>query len=609
MVFLLFIQPFFAFASIPPVLNFSDLISGPSTGLGDGKGSGVIVTVWGQNLGSSQGSNKIEYCDASDICRPGYVYYWKNADGMLPSGPAKLYESHKMQEIAFSIPESAPGSGRIKVTVNGTEAIATGTASGYMPFTVRPGKIYHVKSTGNDSKGDGSFNNPWLSVGKADSIATAGDTLYMHNTNTYGEIEDTSSGGSVKQRAYYNNSGFKATPENQFAYVSYPNTRANLYGKVGFQPYNTTGIVTSKLSVFASNCADETLDGCTERGTVGISPSDWGRVIGNKVTDREGMCASGQAGAISGGIDTIAGAKIYGNYVHDYSCPNADKLHHTTYITIRDLDNDSTIAPPDFGWNYLKDNYARNGIHYYDEDNGHTNECGDWSDTILIHNNVVVNQGGNGIHYESQCGWTNNAHIYNNVLINVGLPVDIDCTSSCGSTAGGINIGDGKDAGLLGDVYVYNNTIHTWDSQNQTSSMRACIILEGRGDTAQLYYNDNVCYTALDRPFITFNGTPDHTNNISGSKNAWFTSASNPSLAIVPTFDTAPITVDPLLTLNGSQITLDSDSPISNRSTTSIGFDIYGTPRKASHAIGAVTSSYIKALAKPASNLGATPIK
>ena len=67
-----------------PRLNFSDLISGPGVGLGDELGSGVVVTVWGQFLGASQGTSSIEYCDSTATCRSGHVYYWKNADGTLP---------------------------------------------------------------------------------------------------------------------------------------------------------------------------------------------------------------------------------------------------------------------------------------------------------------------------------------------------------------------------------------------------------------------------------------------------------------------------------------------------------------------------------------------
>lgn len=559
-------------------LNFSDLITGPDTGLGDGVGSGVIVTVWGQNLGSSQGVSTIEYCDSGATCRAGYVYYWKNADGTLPSGPANLYESHGMQEIAFSIPDSAVGAGTIKVTVDGS--------SQTLPFTVRTGSIYHVKSNGNDSTGDGSFANPWLTVAKGDSTAIGEDTLYIHDVST------TAVGTSgTDSYAYYNNKRFLSDTTNQFAYVSFPNTRAELYGKVGVGVYETTGVVTSKLSVFTSNCDDETLVGCTESGTNGIEPSDWGRVVGNALSDRPGMCASGQAGAISGGIDGIEGAKIFGNYIYEYGCPNTDKLHHTTYITIRDLVNDATLAPPELGWNYLKDNYAKNGLHFYDENVGSGTDCGQFSGDILIHNNVVVNQGGNGISYESACGWTQDARIYNNVLVNVGLPVDVDCAFNCGSTSSGIQVLDGQDNGILGDVYIYNNTIHTWDSQNQSTTLQSCIVLRGSGDTAQVYVNDNVCYTTLDRPFLTtfaFSPSVNHDDNISGSGNAWFTTASNPVNAITPTFDASPITTDPLLTLTGSQISVGTSSPLLEQSSTTLTHDIYGVIRSSASSTGAV---------------------
>ena len=584
-----------------PVLNFSDLISGPDTGLGDGLGSGAIVTVWGQNLGSSQNASTIQYCDSLSVCRDGHVYYWKNADGTLPGGPANLYESHGMQEIAFSIPDSALGNGRIKVVVNGVEAVTN--SGGDLAFTVRAGNIYHVKSTGNDSTGDGSFANPWLTVARSDirhafltgdqTSAGAGDTVYVHDVDTTA-ISDSGS----DSYAYYNNKYFLADDTNQFAYASYPNTRANLYGKVGVQYYLTTGVVVSKLSVFASNCDDETLAGCTENGTLGIGASDYGRIVGNAITDRDGMCASGQAGAITsgvnGGFSYGQAAKVFGNYVYDYGCPNTGKLHHTTYMTIRDNSQDRTFLAPRIGWNYLKGNYSKNGIHFYDENAGSGSECGQFSDDILVHDNVVVNQSGAGISYESACGWSNDAHIYNNVLANVGLPLDVDCVSgpSCGGgVASAIQINDGGDGGIQGDVYIYNNTVHKWDAGNQSSTLRSCITLIGLGDTANLYINDNICYTDLDRPFLTtfsFSQSVNHDDNISGSKNTWYTSASSPSLAVTPTFDTAPITTDPLLTLDGSQISVDASSPVINQSSTTQTHDIYGVVRSTTSNTGAV---------------------
>mgnify|MGYP003115502279 CR=1 FL=1 len=568
--------PNLVFAANPsPRLTFSDLISGPDRGLNDQKGSGVIVTIWGQHLGSRQGDSTIEFCDSAADCRDTVVYYWKNADGSLPSGPANLFESHRMQEIAVSIPASAPGQGSIRVTVNGQ--------TDSLPFTVRPGNIFHVKNEGNDSSGDGSWGNPWRTVAKADSTATAGDTVYIHNVTT---IEDGDPG-----RVYYNNRGFKADTSNQFAYVSYPGTRAELYGKDGVHVYRTTGIVTSKLSVFASNCADESLAGCRERGTVGIAPSDWGRVIGNKITDRPGMCASGQAGAISGGIDTVEGAKIFGNHIHDYGCPNTGKLHHTTYLTIRDNDGDREIESWELGWNYLKDNWAKNGLHFYDENVGSGTECGDLTTDMLIHDNVVVNQGGAGIAVASACGWTQDTYVYNNVLINVGLPVDVDCTSNCGSTGSAIEISDIGSRGLQGNVYLSNNTVYEWDKKDQGNTLQSCIVLRGSGDNAKLFINDNICYTESDKPFLTtfsFSESVNHNDNLFGSNNIWFTSVSNPKRAVIPQWTGEPVLGDPKLSLSGSIIEIAEDSVALGKSKRNFAHDVYGARRGQSAAIGAV---------------------
>ncbi len=570
-----------------PYLAFSDLITGPDTGLGDGNGSGVIVTVWGQNLGSTQGSSTIQYRDSTNTARNGHVYYWKNADGTLPSGPANLYESHGMQEIAFSIPDSALGAGTIEVTVDGDTST--------LPFTVRAGSIYHVTSSGNDSTGDGSFASPWLTVEKGDSTAGAGDTLYIHDISTYGSVADS---GSTKERGYYNNTGFQATEANQFAYVSYPGKRANIYAKHGVAMYLTTGIVSSKLSVKASNCADETLVGCTESGTLGISPSDWGRVVGNSVTDRDGMCASGQAGAISGGINTVEGAKVFGNHIYEYGCENSSKLHHTTYLTIRDGDGDKSIAPFEMGWNYLKDNPTKNGIHVFDEDNSHTSSCGDLTGDLLLHDNVVVDQGSNGIFYGVNCGWTQNTYIYNNLVIRSGYESDVDCVSNCGSYGSGITLEDGEN---LGDIHLFNNTVIDWDNDNQESALQTCIGVQGGGNATDFIINDNACLTAKDREFFqAFDFSAQSILNLlaktTGNGNAFFTTASNPARAVVPAWESNAITTDPLLTVTGSKVEVGSLSPLKSMSTRAtfgsplktLTHDLYGTARTATTSVGAI---------------------
>jgi hypothetical protein len=175
-----FLFAFRAYAA-NPVICFTDLTSGPDTGIGDGNGSGAIATAWGWHLGSSQGASNVYYkaADGSSDAA-AYVYYWGNADGVSGGGPADLYTYHNMQEISFSMPDiadSLPDSGSIYVTVGGVN-------SNELPFVMRTGNIYHCKTTGNNSTGDGSWANPWLNTnfytdGALGQTIIAGDTVYV----------------------------------------------------------------------------------------------------------------------------------------------------------------------------------------------------------------------------------------------------------------------------------------------------------------------------------------------------------------------------------------------------------------------------------------------
>jgi len=168
--------------AVTPVLNFSDINSGPKIGNTDGVGSGAIVTVWGNNLGSSQGTSKIYVGDVEATT----IYYWKNADGNLPGGPADLDTYHKMQEIAFAIPSGAVnGSSPIKVKVDGVD-------SNTIPFTVRSGNIKFVKLDGNDGSGDGSWNNAYRTLQNVfdgdNGKLSPGDIVYSVGVNSVSGI-------------------------------------------------------------------------------------------------------------------------------------------------------------------------------------------------------------------------------------------------------------------------------------------------------------------------------------------------------------------------------------------------------------------------------------
>lgn len=569
----------------PAYLAFSDLITGPDTGLGDSLGSGAIVTVWGQNLGASQSNSTIEFCDSAATCRSGHVYYWKNADGALPGGPANLFESHKMQEIAFSIPDSATGAGTIRVTVNGNQSS--------LPFTVRAGNIYHVKATGNDTTGNGSFSNPWLTSDKVTangSSVPSGSIIYFHTM----QLGTT----TTPRPIYWNNASASSGASNQFVISSYPNQRTTVEGIIGVSTYNTSGMVVSKLFIKASNC-DEGANGqpinCNTPNakTAGIEADAFGRAVANKITDRTDGCASNAQAAIVGNSayeDNVSDYKIIGNEVYDYGCAGSNKLHHTTYMSIRSAPADEQIPPFSFAYNYLHGNQTKNGIHVFDQDAN----CGDLTGDLLIHDNVVIDQSGASIYVGSSgCDWSHNTTIANNLIINSGKASSWDGLSASTSTDGDANAITIWDTGYSGIVTIKNNTIWGWDvdlaSNSSSVPLGGCFGFFGSLDLVTVLFNDNVCLTSQDSRFISWGYQADNKlDNISGSNNVFYYTGTSPTNATQPTQFTSTINANPLLNRSVSSVSVGAGSPVINASSTNLTLDLYGVPRAAASNLGAI---------------------
>jgi len=575
-----------SFAS--PTLNFSDLISGPDTGLGDGLGSGVVVTIWGQGLGSSQSGSSITFTDsAGSTSTPAHIYYWKNADGQLPGGPADLNSSHSMQEIAFSIPNMASGGGTIQVKVNNE-------TSNTLPFTIRSGGIYHVKSSGSDSSGSGTFSSPWKTINQAfDDIDNPGGTIYVHNSIATGSSTD-------HKAVYWNDASASSGLSNQFGVVAFPNSQPVVTGYSGFRNYNTAGQVVSKFDIYASEC-DEGPNGqptnCASSPslniTYGIQASAFGRAVGNAITDQPGGCADGTQAAISGnalnGNDRVSAYQILGNEIYDYGCAGSNKLHHTTYLSIRSGDDNLQVPPWRFGWNYLHDNHTKNGIHQFDENNKGS-LCGSPAGTVIINDNVIINQSGAGINIGANCPWTNDFDVYNNVLVNVGLALDWDGSNpatSNGPNTSGISISDNK---LMGTVNIFNNTIRDWNTDDPVSDTQACLGLQGSGDNVIINWSNNVCETAKDKPFVAAGccGANVQLDNVSGSNNVWFFDGSSPQLAVKPTWDSSGITADPLIAISGAKLVVQINSPLIGQASSNLSHDVYGAARQPGGEIGAI---------------------
>jgi hypothetical protein len=190
-------------AASDPVLYFSDITSGPRTGNTDvsrGQVSGqhgAIVTIWGRNLGAP-GAVTV-YCNDAVAAS---IYVHENA-----TGRADLYAYHRMQMISFQVSSAAQdGSGSIYVNVNGKQ-------SNVLPFTVRSGNMFFVKTTGSDASGNGSWTNPWRSIVFAKDALAPGDIAYVcDGVNEQGE---TAYGACV-------NLGTNGEPGRPLALLVYP---------------------------------------------------------------------------------------------------------------------------------------------------------------------------------------------------------------------------------------------------------------------------------------------------------------------------------------------------------------------------------------------------
>src|SRR5574341_481428 len=545
-----------------PVLNFSDITSGPKTGIGDGLGSGAIVTIWGNQLVSSQGALKVYYRDSSNnTIEAAHVYYWKNADSTLPSGPADLYTYHKMQEISFSIPSgAADGAGSIYVAVDGI-------TSNSLPFTIRPGNIKHVKTTGTDAVGCGSWASPcrniqYLTTG---GRSVAGDIIYAHNG-----VQDT----DTLTIQYID-----GTETNPISLIAYPGAAVLAQGTgIGIDNYNSDSDYWN-VSKFV-----------VKTGGTGIDGFKGARLVGNEVTNAPGLYANGQGGAISGqgNKSTGYGLRVFGNYIHDFGGDDTSRLHHVFYITNR---IGSPMPAFELGWNYLTDNKAHEALHVFDE-----GICGDWTGTIRLHDNVVKNQVGAGVDVTTggtdPC-FTMPVEIYNNLFINVGLEIP----SCSGHTTAVIF----QQLYNHSHIRVYNNTIHGFGIQGSGQLLYVITGSYWQSFGGTWEWVNNIAVDTNNRPWedVTYAAKPPtvHSNNL------WFNGGDgNP--ASPPSWDTSPLTSNPLF-VGGSPYSyaLQQTSPARNAGTSSIRNvlrkDLQGGLRSNPFDIGAFNYSHLIAPVPP----------
>ena len=530
----------------PPFIAFSDITSGPKTGNTDGVGSGAIVTIWGQNLGSSQGNSKVYVGNVEATA----IYYWKNADGQLPGGPANLFDYHKMSEIAFAIPATAPdGETTIKVVYNGT------VDSNTIPFTVRSGNIYFIKPTGNDSTGTGSWSNPYKTLnykvqGNANSVV-AGDILYSvgvgetvpFDSSIYGMIDIGRTSSLI---------GTATTP---FAMIAYPNTTCSIIGTSGNAAFKNVSHGTTVEPSQHWHFSKWTIDTQYEA----FSIFGYGRYIGNYITGV--LPAKETYSGIVGGncayfpsATTCSGAKLFGNEIHDYGDPTGTNgSHHLTYISNR---TSYTAEAYEIGWNYAHQNTVYQGWHVYD-----TGNSSPWSGVIKIHDNVTIDQSGNAINLNNPSPSV--VEVYNN------LTILNDTYAPTGGVKAQPYAALRVETGSLPTIKIYNNTFFGYNDTNKVAA-------------SNISYFNNIMVDTRNIAYFGSTGT-----NFSQGNNLFY-SRVNPSLA-KPSWATGALTVNPLfMDATNYDFTLQATSPALNVGTVSIApREFLGSLRTSTPDIGA----------------------
>ena len=415
-------------------------------------------------------------------------------------------------KITFQL-GAAAARGSIVVNVSGI-----GSSNG-VPFSVRPGNIFFVATTGNDAN-TGSFASPWQTVVNAKNNMSAGDTTYMENgVSQTSEDNFTAYLSMDKQGA--SNSGTAAAP---MAIVAYPGATATI-GVAGGLAYaiRTPNIGTNEDYWVISQLH---IIGGTQ--SMDVSGTGW-KIVGNEM-----QCpgADDQVGCfeMSGG-DHV---KFYGNEVHNAGInPTSSKFYHAVYFS-----TDSNHI--DVGWNHIHDNFTCRALQFHSSPLC-SPSCGAADTTgfdmfdLHVHDNLIHGDNCNGINFATVDPSKGTVEAYNNVIYHVGLmdPLQLGASFSCIYVAGITNNG----VPGTGTVQVFNNTVSDCAANNSANASGSRGAFGVGGGPANLIMNlrNNIAYQLAGEIYID-----GSLAQITGDHNLWF------GLSAAPSQTVSNITGDPL---------------------------------------------------------------
>jgi hypothetical protein len=194
---------------------------------------------------------------------------------------------------------------------------------------------------------------------------------------------------------------------------------------------------------------------------------------------------------------------VFGNEIYGIGCKQTSHFHHTTYFTRRTQNGSAPIQAGQFAWNYLHDNEAKYGIHYYDQTNSSDRSCDSLTGLLLIHHNFIENQRSAAISVktnssdESKVCWTVDVDIFNNIMINTGLgPVAelANGTQPYSIIAGG---------SIKGSFRIFNNLfLNVSDASSRTFGLPAVINYSTPDQTSSLLVTNNIIESGFKMPIV-----------------------------------------------------------------------------------------------------------
>jgi hypothetical protein len=538
----------------PPVVLFTDIVSGPNTGGEDN--NGIYLSIFGHGFGSSRGNSKVRI---NGVEVAAYKYW-----GAATAG------AEGIQQISVQ-PGSAVSSGPIKVTVGGVDSNTEHT------FTVRsyPSKIWFVSLSGDqDSCQAGDITKPCRSVTKTySSKASPGDFIVIRggnwtDTDGDGAWIDLETGG-----------GDRCTPpecaspsDKPWAFVGYPGENVTYDGdrsgcpvvmknweEDNDQEMHREGLWLTNIDI--TTCSQKAL-------RLGRSSSliwdDYVRFVNLSVIG-QGCSDTGTISISKGNHLRMYGIRMVGTGLDD--CDNL--LAHSIYFSKRT--DDARVGWSDFA------NFGGGGVIQARASDYSSEPAGvDYHTNIWVHDSIIRDAPTLAIAFAQSSG--RGMKIFNNVIYNTG--------HYGGSSRSGIRLRDRDVSGNVNnpdeptlEIEIYNNTIYNIG----TGSNVGCFEFGNPQGPGALVLRNNICVAFdSDQEYVENNGVSQETrDNTVSSHNLWY--GGDPESIPSWIADDTDVNADPKFVAPGAptrDFRLQADSPaIDAGVNTGISRDIASIPR------------------------------